>query len=401
MPVYEWVGRTLSGETQKGTMSADSEVSLRIALRKDGVILLKAVEKKKRVEGKYNPKAKVKVMDVVIFTRQLATMIASGLPLIQALDILANQAEDKNLKGIIREVKQKLEEGSTFAEALKDYPQCFDSLYVNLVRAGEEAGMVDTILLRLANYMEKIAKLKKKVKSALIYPTSIVVVAIGVVLVLLVFVIPVFETMFKDMGASLPAPTQFVINLSKLVKSYVFHMLGSLVLLFFGFRKYYSTERGRKRIDGLLLRLPLIGLLVLKTSVARVSRTLAALLSSGVPILESLNIVSKVAGNKIVEEAMLDAKTRITEGKSMSEPLAESGIFPPMVVQMVQVGESTGALDSMLNKVADFYEEDVDNTVSNLMTLMEPAIMVFLGVILGGLIISMYLPIFQLGQTIG
>jgi type IV pilus assembly protein PilC len=401
MPLYEWQGRTISGEIQRGTISADSELALRIALRKDGIILLKANEKKKKLEGKYNPRAKVKIMQIVVFTRQLSTMITSGLTLVQSLEILANQVEDRNLKGIIREIKSKIERGSSFAEALKDYPQCFDSLYVNLVRAGEESGTIDTVLQRLANYMEKIAKLKKKVKSALIYPASIVVVAMAVVMVLLVFVIPVFETMFKDMGASLPAPTQFVVNLSKLVKAYILHIFGFLVLLFIGFKKYYSTESGRKAVDKLLLRLPLFGVLVIKNSIARVSRTLATLLSSGVPILESLNIVAKVAGNKIVEEAMLEAKARITEGKSMSEPLAESGVFPPMMVQMVQVGESTGALDNMLNKLADFYEDDVDNMVSNLMTLMEPAIMVFLGVILGGLIISMYLPIFQLGQTIG
>lgn len=401
MPIYEWVGRTLSGDTQSGTTSADSEISLRISLRKDGIILLKATEKRKEFKETYKPKAKVKIMDVVVFTRQLATMITSGLPLVQSLDILSNQVEDKNLKGIVRAVKEKIEGGTSFAEALKDYPQCFDSLYVNLVRAGEEAGMIDTVLMRLATYMEKIAKLKKKVKSAMIYPTSIVVVAIGVVMVLLVFVIPVFESMFKDMGATLPAPTQFVVNLSRLVKSYIHYMFGFVVLLFFGFKKYYDTDSGKRNIDRLLLRLPLFGLLIVKNSVARVARTLATLLSSGVPILESLNIVAKVAGNKIVEEAMLTARSRIAEGKSMSEPLAESGVFPPMVVQMVEVGESTGALDSMLNKVADFYEEDVDNMVSNLMTLMEPIIMVFLGVILGGLIISMYLPIFQLGQAVG
>ncbi|MCS7281319.1 MAG: type II secretion system F family protein [Desulfobacterota bacterium] len=399
MPVYEWVGRAINGEPQRGTMSADSELSLRIALRKDGIILLKATEKKKKKED-YNPKAKINVMDIVVFTRQLSTMITSGLTLVQSLDVLANQAENRNLKGIIKEIKTKIEEGSSFAEALKDYPQCFDSLYVNLVRAGEEAGMIDTVLLRLATYMEKIAKLKKKIKSALIYPASIVTVAIGVVMVLLVFVIPVFETMFRDVGATLPAPTQFVVNLSKFVKSYILYIFGFLIVLLFSFKKYYATEDGKRKIDNLILKLPIFGVLAIKSSVARVSRTLATLLSSGVPILESLNVVAKVAGNKVVEDAILTAKSRITEGKSMSEPLGESGVFPPMVVQMVEVGESTGALDTMLNKVADFYEDDVDNMIANLMTLMEPIIMVFLGVVLGGLIIAMYLPIFQLGQTI-
>lgn len=400
MPVYEWVGRTLTGMTQKGVMSAESELALRISLRKDGIILLKATEKARKKDERFNPKAKIDIMKVVVFTRQLSTMITSGLPLIQSLEILSSQIEDRNLRGIVKEVKTKIEEGSGFALALKDYPQCFDTLYVNMVKAGEEAGVIDTVLNRLATYMEKVAKLKKKVKSAMIYPASIVVVAIAVVMILLVFVIPVFETMFKDMGASLPAPTQFVVNLSKLVKAYIIHLFGFLVLSVFGFKKYYSTESGRRKIDRLILKLPLFGVLAVKSSVAKVARTLATLLSSGVPILESLNIVAGVSGNKIIEEAMIEARQQITQGKSMSEPLSESGVFPPMVVHMVRVGEQTGALDSMLNKIADFYEDDVDNMVSNLMTLMEPMIMVFLGVVLGGLIISMYLPIFQLGQTI-
>lgn len=400
MPTYEWYGRTVSGMTQRGVMRAESELALRLSLRKDGIILIKATERAEKKAEKYDPKAKIDIMKVVVFTRQLSTMITSGLPLIQSLEILSNQIEDKNLRGIVREVKTKIEEGSSFADALRDYPQCFDTLYVNMVRAGEEAGMIDTVLNRLATYMEKVAKLKKKVKSALIYPASIVVVAIAVVLILLVFVIPVFERMFKDMGATLPAPTQFVVNLSKMIKTYILHIFAFLTLLFFGFKKYYSTETGRRKIDSLILRLPLFGVLAIKSAVARVARTLATLLSSGVPILESLSIVAGVSGNKIVEEAMIEAKAQITQGKSMSEPLSESGVFPPMVVHMVRVGEQTGALDSMLNKIADFYEDDVDNMVSNLMTLMEPMIMVFLGVVLGGLIISMYLPIFQLGQTI-
>ncbi|HOJ43852.1 MAG TPA: type II secretion system F family protein, partial [Syntrophorhabdaceae bacterium] len=295
----------------------------------------------------------------------------------------------------------KIETGSRFADALRDYPQCFDPLYVNLVVAGEEGGMLDTVLQRLAVYMEKTEKLKKKVKSAMIYPISIIVVAIGVVMVLLIFVIPVFETMFKDMGASLPAPTQIVVNLSRFVKSKIIYMIVFVGAVVFAFKRYYSTINGKRKIDALILKLPIFGVLAIKASVARVTRTLATLLSSGVPILESLVIVAKVAGNKIVEEALVTARARISEGKSMSEPLEESKVFPPMVVQMIEVGESTGALDNMLNKIADFYEEDVDNLVSNLTAMMEPMIMMFLGVVLGGLIIAMYLPIFKLGQAIG
>ena len=402
MPVYEWQGKTLKGETRTGVSRAESEPMLRALLRRDGVIVTKSSEKKETArKDKYNPKKKISAMNVVLFTRQLSTMITSGLPLVQALDILANQIEDKDLRGIVREIKEKIESGSRFADALKDYPQCFDALYVNLVVAGEEGGMLDTVLSRLAIYMEKSVKLIKKVKSAMIYPISIIVVAIGVVMILLIFVIPVFEGMFKEMGGSLPAPTQIVVNLSRVVKATIHYMIGALIIAVFLFRRYYRTENGRRRIDTLILKVPIFGVLAIKASVARVTRTLATLLSSGVAILESLVIVAKVAGNKVVEEALIVARARISEGKSMSEPLQESGVFPPMVVQMIQVGESTGALDNMLNKVADFYEEDVDNLVTNLTAMMEPMIMMFLGVVLGGLIIAMYLPIFKLGSAVG
>ncbi len=401
MPLYEWQGRTLKGEIRKGTLRAESEAAVRVALRRDNVILLKTAERKDTGKEKYNPKKKIKTMSVVVFTRQLATMITSGLPLVQSLDILANQIEDKNLRGIVSDIKEKIEGGARFAEALKDYPQVFDTLYVNMVTAGEEGGMIDTVLLRLATYMEKTEKLKSKVKSAMIYPISIIVVAIGVVMVLLIFVIPVFETMFKEMGAELPAPTQIVVNMSRFVKGSVHIMIIGVAVIAYAFRRYYRSENGRRTIDRMVLKVPLFGVLAIKASVARVARTLATLLSSGVAILESLVIVAKVAGNKIVEEALVVARQRISEGRSMSEPLQESGVFPPMVVQMIQVGESTGALDNMLNKIADFYEEDVDNLVSNLTALMEPMIMVFLGVILGGLIVSMYLPIFKLGTVVG
>ena len=327
-------------------------------------------------------------------------MITSGLPLVQSLDILSNQMEDKNFKGIVRDIKERIETGSRFADSLKEYPQCFDALYVNLVVAGEEGGLLDTVLARLAVYMEKSAKLKAKVKSAMIYPISIIVVAIGVVMVLLVFVIPVFETMFKDMGATLPTPTQIVVNMSRFVKSSIHYMIGALIAFVFLFKRYYRTAKGKRKIDALILKLPIFGVLTIKASVAKVTRTLATLLSSGVAILESLLIVAKVAGNTVVEDALLVARSRISEGRSMSEPLAESGVFPPMVVQMIEVGESTGALDNMLNKIADFYEEDVDTLVTNLTAMMEPMIMMFLGVILGGLIVAMYLPIFKLGEAV-
>ncbi|HBL23204.1 MAG TPA: pilus assembly protein PilC [Deltaproteobacteria bacterium] len=401
MPQYQWEGRSVSGDTRKGVSKAASADALRAALRKDGVILTSMTETKEAGKQKYNPQRKIPSIQILLFTRQLSTMITSGLPLVQSLEILANQIEDVNFRGIVREIKEKIEGGSRFADALRDYPKCFDELYINLVVAGEEGGLLDGVLQRLAVYMEKSEKLRKKVKSAMIYPVAIILVAFIVVIVLLLFVIPVFEKMFKEMGAELPAPTQIVINLSQLVQSYWYVIIGGIVGLVLALKYYYKTDNGHRTIDRLILKLPLFGLLTIKASVARVTRTLATLLMSGVAILESMIIVAKVAGNKIVEEALLVARSRISEGRTMAEPLEQAGIFPPMVVQMVQVGESTGALDSMLNKIADFYEEDVDNMVTNLTAMMEPMIMVFLGVVLGGLIVAMYLPIFKLGQAVG
>lgn len=403
MAVFEWEGRSLNGELRKGTLNAESAVALRALIRKDGVILTKATEKADHATGskKVGKGKRVKAAQVAIFTRQLSTMIASGLPLVQSLEILSGQLENATLRTITREMKEKIEGGARFAETLRDYPNCFDDLYVSLVVAGEEGGMLDSILVRLSNYMEKTEKLKKKVKSALIYPSAIVVVAIGVVLVLLLFVIPVFEGMFSSFGKALPAPTQIVIAISKIVKAYIIYIIIAAAAAAFLFRRYYKTDSGRRTVDKGSLKIPVIGILLQKASVARVTRTLSTLLSSGVSILESLTIVSKTAGNRIIEDALVKARADISEGKSISEPLKASGVFPPMTVQMIQVGESTGALDSMLNKVADFYEEDVDNLVTNLTSLLEPVLMVFLGVVLGGLVIAMYLPIFQLGSVVG
>jgi len=402
MPVFEWEGKSLSGEAKKGVQSSDSLDQLRASVRKDGIILIKASERK---EQKAAPKAsrskKVKLAQIGIFTRQLATMITSGLPLVQSLDILSNQLESATLRAITRTIKEKIEGGARFAETLRDYPNSFDDLYVSLVVAGEEGGMLDSILSRLSNYIEKSEKLKKKVKSALIYPSAIVVVAIGVVLVLLLFVIPVFENMFSSFGKALPLPTQIAINLSKFVKGYILYMIPVVVAIAFVARRYYKTDNGRRTIDRLSLKMPVVGLLLQKAAVARVTRTLSTLLTSGVSILESLTIVAKTAGNRVIEEALVRARADISEGRSISDPLKESGVFPPMTVQMIQIGESTGALDSMLNKIADFYEEDVDTMVGNLTALLEPVLMVFLGIILGALVIAMYLPIFQLGSVVG
>jgi type IV pilus assembly protein PilC len=403
MPLFEWEGRSGQGDVKKGILSAPSTEQLRALVRKEGVFLTHAAARAKGVSAKSHPgrHRRVKRVQIGIFTRQLSTMINSGLPLVQSLEALSTQLENAALRGITAAMKEKIEGGARFAETLRDYPGCFDELYVNLVVAGEEGGMLDTVLMRLAHYIEKTEKLRRKVKTALIYPSSIVVVAVCVVLVLLLFVIPVFEHMFASFGKALPLPTQIVIGLSTLVKAGIFYMVAAAAAGAFALKKYYGTDNGRRTIDRLVLKIPVIGILLQKASVARVTRTLGTLLTSGVSILESLTIVAKTAGNRIIEESLITARADISSGKSMSDPLKESAVFPPMTIQMIQVGEATGALDTMLNKIADFYEEDVDNMVTNLTSLLEPAIMVVLGVVLGGLIVAMYLPIFQLGTVVG
>ncbi|MGD0236376.1 MAG: type II secretion system F family protein [Syntrophorhabdales bacterium] len=401
MPLFEWEGRTVKGEVKYGALTADSELELRTLIRREGVILVKSKEKKEEKTGRFSLRKKVKQGQIGVFTRQLATMITSGLPLVQSLEALSQQLDNGNLRLIVKNIKQKIEEGVRFADALRDYPKCFDDLYINLILAGEEGGNLESVLMRIASYIEKTEKLKKKVKSALIYPASIITVAIAVVMVLLLFVIPVFEGMFSSFGKALPAPTQLVIDLSKFVKSSIHFIIAGVIVGVFLLRRYYKTDVGARQIDALLLHLPVLGLLLKKASLARVTRTLSTLLSSGIAILDSLVIVAKTAGNKVIEEALVTARTHISQGRSISEPLKESGVFPPMVIQMIQVGETTGALDAMLNKVADFYEDDVDEAVTNLTALLEPALMVFLGIVLGGLIVAMYLPIFQLGSVVG
>jgi len=382
-------------------MEAPNESAIRIHLRQQNIIPTKVASKGKEIRISLPFGKKVKQRSIAVFTRQLATMIDAGLPLVQSLEILSQQQESKVFKNIIREIREDVEGGSTFAGALKKHPATFNELYTNLVVAGEEGGILDNILTRLANYIEKSEALKKKVKSALIYPATIVGVAIIVVIVLMIFVIPVFETMFKSAGQSLPLPTLIVLTMSKLIKKYVIIFIPALVLLFYLGRKYYQTQNGRAVIDRLLLKLPVFGPLFRKIAVARFSRTLGTLVSSGVPILDGLTIVSRTSGNRTIETAILNARASIREGETIAEPLNRSKIFPPMVIQMISVGESTGALDSMLSKIADFYEEEVDIAVSNLTSLLEPFLMIFLGVVIGGVVISMYLPIFNMASAVG
>jgi type IV pilus assembly protein PilC len=342
----------------------------------------------------------VKTRDIVVFTRQFATMIDAGLPIVQCLDILQAQAPVKPLRKAIQQIKDDVEAGSSFNEALRKHPKLFDDLYINMVAAGEVGGILDNIMNRLAVYMEKAARLRAKIKGAMIYPASIVTVAIAVTAILLVYVIPVFAELFSSFGQALPAPTQFVISLSNFtVRNLPFIgalVLGIVVLIMWLWR----TEQGRLAIDGFLLRLPIFGDLFRKSAVARFTRTLGTLIASGVPILDALAITARTAGNRVVEKAVLATRISISEGKTIADPLAQSKVFPPMVCQMIAVGETTGALDAMLAKIAEFYEEEVDNAIANLTALMEPIVIVFLGVVIGGLVISMYLPIFQLGSVI-
>ena len=401
MPIYKWEGKAAKGVIKKGEMEAPNEAAIRISLRQQNIMPTKISPKGKEFKFSLPFKKKVKQRSIAIFTRQLATMIDAGLPLVQSLEILSSQQEDKVFKEVIRGVREDVEAGSTFAGALKKHPVTFNELYTNLVVAGEEGGILDTILNRLCTYIEKAESLKKKVKSALVYPATIVGVAVIVVMILMLLVIPVFETMFKSAGQSLPLPTLITLGLSKLIQKYIFIIIPGLILCFYLFRKYYQTEKGKALFDMILLKLPVFGPLFQKIAVARFSRTLGTLVSSGVPILDGLNIVSKTSGNKTIETAIQNARASIREGETISEPLGRSGNFPPMVIQMISVGESTGALDSMLSKIADFYEEEVDVAVGNLTSLLEPLLMVFLGLVIGGVVISMYLPIFNMASAVG
>jgi type IV pilus assembly protein PilC len=328
-------------------------------------------------------------------------MIDAGLPLVQCLDILGMQQENQAFKSVILKVKEDVESGSTFADALTKHPKVFDELFVNLVAAGEVGGILDTILSRLAAHIEKAMKLAKKIKGAMVYPSTIIAVAIIVTVVLLLYVIPIFGKMFQDFGQALPAPTQFVLGLSDFTRKYFLLVIVVIAALVAALRWYRNRESGRRNIDALLLKLPIVGSLLQRIAVARFSRTLGTMVSSGVPILEGMDIVAKSAGNKVIEEAILKARMSISEGKTIADPLAEAKVFPVMVTQMVAVGEATGALDTMLNKIADFYDDEVDAAVEALTALLEPMLMIFLGVVIGGLVIAMYLPIFKLAGVVG
>jgi len=401
MPIYVWEGINAAGEKTKGELNAVDGATAKAMLQKKRINVTKLKPKPKDI-SEYIPflAPKVKQTDVVIFTRQMSTLIDSGLPLIQGLDALARQQENPKFAEILTQIKTDVETGSTFAEALKKHPKLFDRLYTNMVAAGEMGGVLDSVMARLAAYMEKAQRLKRKVKGAMTYPAIVLGISIGVLSIILIFVIPVFEKMFKEFGHALPAPTQMVIDVSNFVKSYILLILLLLGGLVFLFKKYYSTEKGRTQVDRLLLRAPIFGPLLRKVAVAKLTRTLGTLIVSGVPIIEALNVAAGTAGNKIVENAIIKVKTSVTEGKTIAQPLEESGIFPAMVIQMISVGETSGALDKMLTKVADFYDEEVDTAVEALTSMIEPLMIVFLGGTIGSIILAMYLPIFKMAGAV-
>jgi type IV pilus assembly protein PilC len=402
MSVFVWEGKSFQGAIQKGTMEAASETAVRLMLRKQNIQPVQVKQQPKDIlENIAFLQPKVKTKDLVLFTRQLSTMIDAGLPLIQGIEILANQEPNKTFKKILTQIKTDVEGGATFADSLKKHPKVFDNLFTNLVAAGELGGVLDTILQRLAAYIEKNEKLKSKVKGALVYPTTVLVIAVVVVLVMLVFVIPVFQEMFSSLGGQLPALTQAVVDTSAFLRKNILIIIGVVIAFVVAFNRIKKTDKGEYFFDDLSLKLPVFGILLRKVAVAKFTRTLGTMISSGVPILDGLDIVAKTAGNRIVEDAIMLTKASISEGKTIAEPLSKSGVFPSMVCQMVSVGESTGALDSMLIKIADFYDEEVDAAVEALTSLIEPFMMIFLGGTVGTMLAAMYLPIFKMAGAVG
>lgn len=400
MATFVYSGKTMNGDVRRGELQAANMSQATAALRRQHIIPSTLNQKKAGFNFKDiklpGLSKGVTTKDLVIFSRQFATMIDAGLPLVQCLEILSSQQENAEFKRVLIDVKSAVEGGSTFADALKKHPKVFDDLYVNLIAAGEVGGILDTILNRLSGFLEKAEKLKTKVKSAMTYPVAVIVIACLVVTGLLIWVVPVFEDMFASFGQALPAPTQIVVNLSQALQSYWYLIIGGIVGIGVGINRAYKTTKGRQVIDTLVLKVPVFGDLIRKTAVARFTRTLGTMLASGVPILEALEIVSKTSGNVVIEASILKSRKSLSEGKTLADPLIETKVFPGMVTQMIAVGEQTGALDAMLTKIADFYEDEVDAAVDALTSLIEPLLMAFLGVVVGGLVIALYLPIFQI-----
>jgi type IV pilus assembly protein PilC len=399
-PSFTWEAKTKQGEIKKGEMEASDADAVNARLRQLGYTPVKVRKAATQINLKIPGLGGVGQKDLVVFTRQFATMIDAGLPLVQCLDIISGQVENPAFKDVLVKIKSKVEGGSTFADALKDHPKAFDELYVQLVAAGEVGGILDTILNRLAAYIEKNEKLRRKVKGAMVYPSIVILVAVGVTALLLLKVTPTFEKLFKDFGSAMPAPTQVVIDFSHWAQRNFLYAVVGLALLVFAFQAFYRNPKGRRIADKIFLMMPVIGPVIRKVAVARFTRTLGTMISSGVPILDALEVTAKTAGNRTVEDAILFTKAKISEGKTITQPLMETNVFPSMVVQMIGVGEATGAMDQMLNKIADFYDDEVDVAVAGLTSLIEPILMVFLGGVVGGFLIAMYLPIFSLAGAI-
>ncbi len=393
MPAFTYTARTATGELKSATMEAANKEDVVNQLKRLRMNVVKVEE-----QGKGAPKTKgsIGMRDIVIFTRQFSTMINSGLPLVQALDILSKQSENPVLQAVTRAVVFDVESGHTVADALGKHPNAFSELYVNMVAAGEAGGILDTILLRLATFMEKNDALVRKVKSAMIYPGVIMGVAGSAITILLLFVIPTFQSMFEAVGLVLPLPTRIVINLSEFLQNFWWAIIIFVVVTVQSTRKYYATSDGQLRIDRMLLKVPVLGDVIRKSAVSRFTRTLGTLISSGVSILDGLEITAKTSGNRVISDAIMASRASIAGGDTISAPLAKSGVFPPMVISMISVGEQTGGLDEMLSKIADFYDEEVDTAVGGLLALMEPMMIVFLGVVVGGMVVAMYLPIFDM-----
>jgi type IV pilus assembly protein PilC len=392
MATFTYTARSFAGDMRTATLEAPSRDDVIAQLRRQRLNVVKideATPKKPRI-------GHIKTKDIVVLTRQFSTMINAGLPLVQAMTILAEQSENKTLAGIMRKVVFDVESGNTVSDALAKHPKAFSNLYVNMVAAGEAGGILDTILMRLATFLEKNDALIRKVKGAMIYPGVIMAVAGIAIAVLLIFVIPVFENLFASAGLALPLPTRIVMGMSRFLNSYWWVVLGSMVGGFFMLKRYHATSNGKLQIDRFLLRVPVLGDVLRKAAVSRFTRTLGTLVSSGVSILDGLEITAKTAGNRVVQDAIMESRSSIAGGDTIAQPLKKSGVFPPMVISMISVGEQTGGLDEMLSKIADFYDDEVDSAVSNLLSLLEPIMIVFLGVVVGGMVVSMYLPIFDM-----
>ncbi len=397
---WQWEAKTKTGELKKGEMEANDVEAVNNRLRSLGLNPTKVKKRPLEFRFKIPGIGGVSGKDLLVFTRQFATMIDAGLPLVQCLDILGSQLDNAAFKKVVFAIKTKVESGSTFADALRDHPKIFDELYVQLCAAGEVGGILDTILNRLAVYREKSEKLKRKVKGAMIYPCIVIIVAIAVTAVLLLKVTPVFAKMFADFGQQLPTPTQMVVDLSVWLQHYILHLVATITALAIGITMFYRNPKGRRVVDRFSLKVPVIGPVIRKVAVARFTRTLGTMISSGVPILDALDVTARTAGNRTVEDGIFYVRTKISEGKNIAGPLLETKVFPSMVVQMIGVGEATGAMDAMLNKIADFYDDEVDTAVAGLTAMIEPLLMVFLGAVVGGFLVAMYLPIFSIAGAI-